>query len=122
MTRQLKPIVGALMAGLIGVAQATCYYEDSYVCKEQDSQVGWHDSGCGSLPTYALTNWYAWQQHSTEQTGPDRYTSVQSTTYYCSGTIYYENSCTHQTQYATDATAQWYYRLDTNTPCEGGGR
>lgn len=77
MNRKLRPIAGALIVGLIGVANAACYYETSYVCQTADPNA-WlqysYDPSCdggagGWNYVYPSSDWYGWNLHVTSSGG-----------------------------------------------------
>lgn len=77
MNRKFKPITGALIAGLIGVANATCYVETSYVCHNADPnywlQYQWEQDCNGGVGDYSYvypsSDWYGWNLHETASGG-----------------------------------------------------
>jgi hypothetical protein len=117
MRKQLKPIAGALIAGLIGVAHATCWFETSYVCATPDTDAGLY-CACGGCDTmHPTSNWYGWDLNEAEPPHSDLYQSYHLE--YCHGTAVYFNYCTMSPQttgpiYTGDA----YNKVDYNNPCQ----
>lgn len=88
--RKLVPISGALVAGLIGVAEA-CYNETSYVCAPVGTQEGNICLGNPPLccPAYfAATDWIDWNVTYEYGTGNPLNLSVPV---YCHGPAYYDD-------------------------------
>ena len=110
MNAKLIPIAGALVAGLVGVADA-CYYESSYVCKEHDTYLFTIQLGCWPN-VYALGDWIGWSTSYGPGGNP-----VDSTPLYCTGTGYYTRCDNHQTDYIYGLVdGDPFYRV-TNDPC-----
>src|SRR2546426_10383066 len=113
MKRKLKPIVGALVVGLIGVAQATCYYETSFVCLTANTLVGSISSGNCFAWIYSYTDWYGWNLN-TAQSGYDK----QTTPITCEGKAYYDWCDGHRYFiHSNDGSGVQYYRVNYNSPC-----
>ncbi len=61
MNTKLKPIAGALIVGLIGIAHAACYFEQSYVCLANGQGSGtYYNSGCQDSEISATSDWIGW--------------------------------------------------------------
>ena len=117
MTKKLKPITGALIAGLIGVAHATCWFETSYVCATPDDVVGTLFQCNNWADLRPTSNWYGWDLNEAEPPHSDLY--YETNVEYCHGTAGYFNWCTMSP--ATTGpiyTPDWYYKVDYNYPCE----
>ena len=61
MNTKLTPIAGALIVGLIGMAHAACYFEQSYICQINGQTTGTqYNSGCGLSDISATSDWIGW--------------------------------------------------------------
>lgn len=120
MKRQLKPIAGALIAGLVGFAQAQCYYETSYVCQNPDpvNPVAYVNYGPGNgwanwVPAYATTTWYLWNNNSTSS---GYNLKLQKTA--CAGPATYQDPYTLQPYNLTTGNGLYQdYRVNYSSPC-----
>ena len=116
MRKKLKPITGALIAGLIGFAHATCWFETSYVCATTDQWVG-QIYQCGWADMYPTSNWYGWNLNEAEPPPTTTYSAYNVE--YCHGTAHYFNWCTMSDQTISPVyTSDWYYKVDYNYPCQ----
>jgi hypothetical protein len=95
MRKELKPIVGALVIGLIGAAEAVqhCYNETSYVCLAQGAHYADFVFSCGTEPAVATTDWYAWTLIT--DNGSPGHTGLTHNNY-CQGNVTYYNCFTMQ--------------------------
>jgi len=75
MTKKLRPVLGLAVAGLVGTAYATCYYQITNVCVTGGTQVGWFPD-CFH-PIYAQADWTA-QDWATTGNGSNGHIGTKS--------------------------------------------
>ena len=119
MNKKLIPVAGAVIAGLIGVAEA-CYYETSYVCASGGETVAYYNptrSGhCGAQPVRAATDWIGWLDWYTSGGEVLDYDHPQ----YCSGPAYFYDCTTSENVYidnVSDFTTGPTYRVAYGASC-----
>ncbi len=113
MKRKLIPIAGALIAGLVGVAEA-CYYEYSTICERQDTVVGYVYQCDRFLEIKAATDWIGWVQYYGTDGSP-----LENTLSYCHGPGYYYDCRSGQRVDIPDMTdgSPGFYRVQDGVPC-----
>ena len=84
MRKRLQPINGVLLAGLIGAAYATCYYELTSVCASTTDELtgGGIWVGNNFHQIYPKVNWY---KHNVYTTGSGGNTGLNPNQSECSG-------------------------------------
>lgn len=117
MNAKLIPVAGALVVGLIGVAEA-CYYETSYVCKSEGTQIGYYapSSGCSGVPVYTATDWMDWEDFYTSGGEVLDYDNPS----YCEGPAYFTDCKSSQRvnlDTVTDSTTDASYRVAYGAGC-----
>ncbi len=113
MKRKLIPVAGALIAGLVGVAEA-CWYEYSIVCEKQDALIGYIIYGnCINREVHAATDWIGWATYYGTDGSP-----LQNNPTYCHGPAYFYD-CTGQRVNIDDMTDgnPGVYRVQDGVPC-----
>jgi len=112
--KQLKPIVCGLVAGLIGVANATCYWESSYVCEPYNTDVMsvCYSDCCATAKT--TSDWYGWTLYQSDTYVPGTNTGTKSV--YCSGQATYLDCHSGQRMYINGSVGSPFTKVDYSSP------
>jgi hypothetical protein len=91
-TKQLAPITGALIAGLIGVEAADCYGWITSLCKSPNTYLAGNYPGCqnptGGNDLYTTGAWTRYEAYEIYEPG-DQERARHADTRYCSGLASY---------------------------------
>lgn len=113
MKTRLNVIKGAIVAGLIGTAYATCYYQTSGICVSDDTTVDFIQIECPPIkPVKADGAWVNPWASENRDNHPVGYAETVSVP--CHGPAYYLD-CSGEPQELSDHTSPWYSQDDVDT-------
>jgi hypothetical protein len=118
MKRQLKPVKGALILGLVGTFSYACWSEVSETCLAPDTHIGYITGGLCNHSVYTRYTWWKFSQ-TFVSSGHSR-TSKEE----CSGSAYYVHCETAQ-EHNIPGTLSYYefgvtphYLVNYGSPCQ----